>query len=88
MTNNKSTITTLKKAASLMNTILSMVESEEYCIDILQQINAAKGLLSSAANTILENHLETCFVEGMSSNDIRKRQEMIKEIQSVLAKKK
>lgn len=86
MKNNTSQITTLKKAASLTNTILTMVEEDKYCIDILQQINAVKGLLNSAGNKILEAHLDNCFTEGMNSSDEKKKQKMIKEIQTVLTK--
>lgn len=82
----KSQLITLKKAASLTNTVLKMIEDDRYCIDILQQINAVKGLLNSAANSIMENHLNHCFIEGMNSNDEKTKIKMIKEIQTIISK--
>ena len=44
-----------------------MVESEQYCIDIITQSLAVKEALSGVEDLILENHLATHVVEQMKS---------------------
>ena len=64
-TSKKDSVIALKKAQTSINGILKMIEEDKYCIDILQQILAVSGLLKSASNKILKNHLNTCFSEGI-----------------------
>ena len=69
-----------KKAQSLMSKIIKMVETKEYCIDIMQQNLAAIGLLKSAHQMLMENHLNTCFKSAMETNNEKRKQEMTQEI--------
>lgn len=69
-----------KKANSLMARIIKMVEEDNYCIDIMQQNLAAVGLLRSAHQMLMENHLNTCFKQAMNSKDEKEKQEMTQEI--------
>ena len=80
----KPTITALKKAQTSIHSILSMIEQDKYCIDILQQILAVNGLLKAASNNILEEHLNTCFTEGMKSNENKEKEKLIKEVMNVV----
>jgi DNA-binding FrmR family transcriptional regulator len=86
-TSKQQQIISLKKAVSLTGKVLTMTENNKYCIDIIQQINAIKGLLNSVSNSILEQHLNNCFLNGMNSNDANKKEEMIDEIKTVFLKK-
>lgn len=77
---NKKTLISLKKAQSLINKIIEMIESKEYCIDIMQQNLAALGLLRSAHHSLLEKHLNTCFKNAMAAKNEKLKQKMIEEI--------
>ena len=70
----------LKKAESLLKKITSMVEGDQYCVDIMQQNLAVIGLLKSAHSQIMQDHLRTCFTEGVASNNRKKQATMIAEI--------
>ncbi len=70
----------LKKASGMLAKVVSMIESGEYCMDVIQQSKAVQGLLSSANKAILENHLNTCFMDGMGSKSPKKQKELINEI--------
>jgi len=83
ITQREKTLIGLKKAQSLMNKIIQMIEGGEYCISIMQQNLAAIGLLRSAHESLMENHLNTCFKKAMASSNEKKKQEMIEEILSV-----
>ena len=43
-----------------------MIEGGEYCIDIMQQNLAVIGLLRSAHEMLMENHLNSCFKNAMA----------------------
>ena len=60
-----------------------MVEGNQYCIDIMQQNLAVIGLLKSAHQMLMENHLNTCFKKAMTSKNKKKKQEMTQEILQV-----
>lgn len=80
MENPKQDLIALKKAQSLIGKIIKMKEDGAYCIDIMQQNLAAIGLLKSAHQTLLENHLNSCFKTAMNSASASRKQQMIEEI--------
>jgi DNA-binding FrmR family transcriptional regulator len=73
----------LKKAHSLLNKIIEMTEEDKYCIDIMQQNMAVIGLLRSAHETLMKNHLDSCFQKAMTSGSVKKKKEMTDEILKV-----
>jgi len=84
MNNEKGkTLINFRKTQSLMAKIIKMVESKEYCVDIMQQNLAAIGLLKSAHQMLMENHLNTCFKNAMAAKNEKLKQEMIDEILKV-----
>ena len=77
------TLINFKKAASSIEKIIKMVESNEYCINMMQQNLAVLGLLKSAHQMLMENHLNTCFKKAMATRNEKRKQEMIEEILKV-----
>ena len=73
-------ILAFKKAYSQLAKIISMLEEDRYCIDIMQQNLAVIGLLKSANQSLMESHLNTCFRDAMASSNQAKQQQMIEEI--------
>jgi CsoR family transcriptional regulator, copper-sensing transcriptional repressor len=69
-----------KKAKSLLEKIIKMTEENKYCIDIMQQNLAVIGLLKSAHQALMENHLHTCFKNAMASKDEKVKAKMVEEI--------
>ncbi len=72
-----------KKAHSHLANIIQMVESNEYCINIMQQNLAVIGLLKSAHAMLMENHLKGCFSEAMQTSSNTKKESMAQEILKV-----
>lgn len=72
-----------KKAQSLLKKIITMVEDDRYCIDIMQQNLAVIGLLKSAHQLLLEGHLNSCFKSALATSSPAKKQKMIDEILAV-----
>ena len=69
-----------RKAHSHLGNIIAMVEDGHYCINIMQQNLAIIGLLKSAHQSLMENHLNSCFLDAVSSNNKKKKGEMVEEI--------
>lgn len=74
----------LKIAKGHLGKVISMVESDEYCIDIVHQLIAIQSALKNADEMILENHLKTCVADSIKTG---KSTEAIKEVMEVLKKK-
>lgn len=70
----------IKKAGSLIQKIEKMIQSDKYCIDIMQQNLAVVGLLKSLNRTLMENHLNHCFKDAVASDNKKLQQQMVKEI--------
>lgn len=76
----KKALLNFKKAKSTILKIIEMTENDVYCIDIMQQNLAVIGLLKSAHQMLMENHLNTCFKNAVETKNGNKKNEMVKEI--------
>ena len=83
MVDDKKIVISLKKAATLIETIIKMEEEKKYCIDVMQQNLAAIGLLKSAHQMLLEKHLKSCFKKAMAAGSDNTKDRMIEEILKV-----
>lgn len=73
----------LKKANSLLSKIIVMTEEGKYCMDIMQQNLAVIGLLRSAHESLMENHLNSCFKTAVVSKNEKRKKQMTEEILKV-----
>ncbi len=73
----------LKKAGSLLQKVLMMVEEDAYCIDVMQQNLAVIGLLKSAHQSLMEGHLDSCVQTALDTGSPAKKKKMIEEILTV-----
>jgi DNA-binding FrmR family transcriptional regulator len=73
----------LKIAKGHLEKVIQMVESNEYCIDILHQMQAVEEGLKGTGNLILENHLKTCASDAIKKGESEKA---IAEIMEVVKK--
>ena len=64
--NKEKALIGFKKAHSLLAKIIDMTEKNVYCMDIMQQNLAVIGLLRSAHEMLMENHLKNCFASAMT----------------------
>lgn len=73
----------LKIAKGHLEKVILMVEDDDYCIDVLHQMNAVERGLKETGNLLLENHLKTCVADAISTG---KKDEAITEIMQVFKK--
>ncbi len=64
----KEALTRLRRIEGQVRGIMKMVDGEQYCIDIINQIAAAEKALSGVARIVMKRHVESCvssaIVEG------------------------
>lgn len=74
----------LKISKGHLEKIITMVEKDEYCIDIVHQLLAVQSALKNVDEIILENHLKTCVSDSIKNGE---SEIAIKEVMQVLKKK-
>jgi DNA-binding FrmR family transcriptional regulator len=83
LNNKEKALISFKKAQGSISKIIEMVNNGEYCVDIMQQNLAVIGLLRSAHEMLMENHLNSCFKNAMTSKNEKKKNQMTEEILKV-----
>lgn len=72
--------TGVKKALGQLKKVQSMLENEDYCMEVLQQVRAVEGLLNSVTGMVLESHLNSCAERAFSSKDKKAQNKIIQEL--------
>jgi CsoR family transcriptional regulator, copper-sensing transcriptional repressor len=80
--NKKETLRRLKIIAGHLDRVIKMVESDDYCVDVLQQSLAVQNALKKVDNLILNEHLHSCVVSAFKKGDLSK-EKSIKELLKV-----
>lgn len=70
----------LSSARGHLDHVISQVQSENYCIDILQQSLAVQSALKAIDHIILKGHLEEHAVEAMKGKNPQKAIDEVIEI--------
>ncbi len=66
--------------------IRKMIQDERYCVDILVQTSAVISALKRVEDIVMENHLNTCVVDAIRSDDDQEREKKITELMDLIAK--
>lgn len=74
----------LKISLGHLKKVVSMVESDEYCIDILHQMQAVREGIKKTEDVVMANHLESCVADEIKKGNSKKA---IAEVMSVLNKR-
>lgn len=70
----------LKSVAGHLGGVVKMLEREDYCIDIIKQVEAVEVALGKISTLLLENHLDTCVTMAVQGKDPAVRRRVIKEL--------
>jgi DNA-binding FrmR family transcriptional regulator len=76
----KKTIRRLQIIEGHVRAVQRMVENDDYCIDVIQQINAVQSALSKVSQVVLEQHLSHCVTEAVRGGDANRREKVLAEI--------
>ena len=58
---NRKLLHRLKIARGHLDKVIRMIESNEYCIDVVHQSQAVQSALKKTDQLILKNHMNTCM---------------------------
>jgi DNA-binding FrmR family transcriptional regulator len=79
----ENTLRRLRTIEGHLGGIVRLVEQEEYCIDVIRQIQAVEAALNKVSTHILENHLNSCVTKAIKGNNSRERERVLREITEV-----
>ncbi len=77
---NPDVLARLKNVEGHVRGIERMVEQDEYCIDIIRQIQAVQSALNKVSSMVLEGHLNSCLITAVRGDDPDERERVLKEI--------
>jgi DNA-binding FrmR family transcriptional regulator len=80
---SENTLRRLKTIEGHLRGVIRMVEGDEYCIDVIRQIQAVGSALNKVSTQILENHLNSCVTTAIQGNNASERERVLKEITEV-----
>ena len=55
----------LKRIEGQVRGLAKMVEGEQYCIDIINQVNAVRRALEQVALIVMKRHVESCVADSI-----------------------
>lgn len=82
---HKDALHRLKNIEGHIRGIQRMVAEEQYCIDVIRQINAVQAALNKVSGIILEGHLNSCLITAIQGDDPEEQERVLKEINEVFA---
>ena len=83
MENNDIILRRLKTIEGHLRGVIRMVEEDQYCIDVIRQIQAVESALNKVSAQILANHLGSCVTIAIQGNNVKERERVLKEITEV-----
>ena len=73
-------IVALKRIEGQVRGVQRMIEDREYCIDILNQIQAVKGALARVEEKILQKHFRHCVTTAITGSSEKEKRQKLDEI--------
>lgn len=73
----------LRRIGGQINGIEKMVDERRYCVEVLQQIMAARAALNQVALIMIESHTKSCVVNAIKEN---RTEQAVEELMGVLSK--
>ncbi len=83
MKNAESALRRLRTIEGHLGGVIRMVEGDQYCIDVIRQIQAVEAALNKVSTQILENHLNSCVTTAIKGSNPAERERVLKEITEV-----
>ena len=80
----KNLIHRLNRIEGQVRGVRGMVEKECYCTDILTQVSAIQSALNAFSRELLANHIRTCVVDGIRSDDDAVVDELVRTVEKLM----
>ena len=66
---HESVLPRLRRIEGQIRGVIRMVEERRYCIDIIQQVTAARKALDQVALQMMRGHIDTCVSDAIAKRD-------------------
>ena len=73
----------MKSIAGHVRGVEKMLENDEYCIDVIKQIQAVQAALNKVSTLLLDGHLRSCVTTAIQGEDRAERERVLTEIAQV-----
>jgi CsoR family transcriptional regulator, copper-sensing transcriptional repressor len=73
----------LLSVAGHVNGIVRMLDEDEYCIDIIHQVQAVQAALDKVNVLLLDDHMQHCVSDAMRSRDTEEQDRVLNELHDV-----
>lgn len=83
-TGHNDQLSNLNRIIGQLEGIKKMINDKRYCVDILQQIKAAKSALRTVENNVLNKHIEHCISTAINNANQLEINQKIQELQKLL----
>lgn len=67
-----------RQAQGTLTKVITMIETDAYCPEIIQQADSVSGLLKSLRKELLAGHLDTCALNQLKTNKSEAVKELLK----------
>lgn len=82
--NHLSEIGKINRAIGQLEGVKKMIEDGRYCVEILQQLKAARSATKSVELSILKRHMQMCLTKAVKSQDEAELLVKIDELQNLI----
>lgn len=82
----KNLVTRLRRIEGQLRGVQAMVENERDCKEIMQQLSSIRSAIQSASMDFLQEYATNCLVENSAPKDTVQREQMVKDIITLIGK--
>ena len=83
-TNKKAVIDRLSKAKGHLESVISMIDNDRDCAEVLVQIAAVRSAINNAGKVLLQDHIRECVTEAVEHNDQEEIEKLNKAIEQYI----
>ena len=71
-------INRLKRAEGHLRSVVNMLENQNPCLDIAQQLHAVQNAITNAKRELIHDHLDHCLNDGNNQVELNELREIAK----------
>ena len=71
-------INRLKRAEGHLRSVVDMLENQNPCLDIAQQLHAVQNAITNAKRELIHDHLDHCLNDGNNQVELNELREIAK----------
>lgn len=82
--NHINELSKINRAIGQLEGIKKMIEDNRYCVEILQQLKAARSAMKNIEQSILKKHMQMCLLNAAKSQNEEEILKKIEELQNII----